>query len=353
MSSIPYETPNTPHGLEFPDQRGGMKALGIVMIVMGAFAFCAAGATPLALLAPRVQGVPGPQARDMFAGAAMYALGAVVLVTAGVGSLRGRRWSRPVILILSGSWAIGGLVGLVTWIIVGPDVERAMATMNATTAAQGPPGAPAPPAGMPASMAATIRIVTVVMLVVFGVLLPGGYFWFYVRDSVRRTVDYFDQAPSWTDRCPTPVLGLSVWLGLIALFTLSFCMWGVIPFFGRLVTGPVAIVTLIVLAGLLGMLAVETFRLNKLAWWGTAILLVLYLINNAVTFSQVDPIEFQRLAGMPPEALQMMEQMDTNSRATTIFTAVLYAVVGLGYLFWVRRHFNRDPRPAVEAASAP
>src|SRR5688572_1532958 len=121
MSSIPYETPQGPTDLGFVDQRGGMKALGIVMIVMGAFFFCAAGATPLALLAPKMPGVPSPQARDMFAAAGLYTLGAVVLVTAGVGSLRGRRWSRPIILILSGSWAIGGLLGLISWLIVGPD----------------------------------------------------------------------------------------------------------------------------------------------------------------------------------------------------------------------------------------
>src|SRR5688500_18364489 len=114
MTSVPYETPNVPP--DVVDQRGGMNALGIVLIVIGALAGCLAAFTPLALLAPLPPGMAKPMARDVLVGAATYAGAAVLLVTAGVGSIRGRRWSRPVILIITGTWAVGGLMGLVSWL---------------------------------------------------------------------------------------------------------------------------------------------------------------------------------------------------------------------------------------------
>lgn len=346
MTLIPYATPEFPH-LPFGDQSGGMKAMGIVLIVIGAFAGCLAAFTPVALLVPRPPGVAAPMARDLIAGAAVYALFAGMLITAGVGSLRTKRWSRPAILIISGTWVLGGLLGLISWLIVGPDLQRAMATMGSAPGGPGPAGTPP---GVPAGMAGTIGAVTVIMLVVFGVLLPGGYFWFYVRRSVRQTVEHYDPAPAWTDRCPTPVLALSAWLALAALFTLNFCLWGVFPLFGRLLSGPPAVALLAGVAGVLGVLAVGAYRLNVLAWWGTALLIVLLALSSVTTFSRVDPLEIHRLSGTPPETIAVMEQMNLTSRRATNFTTVLYALAGVVYLLWVWKYFRRAGMSVLHAS---
>lgn len=349
MSSIPYATPDLPPDLGFPDQRGGMKVLGIVLIVIGALAGCLAGFTPVALIAPRMPGVPAPLTRDIITGAGVYALFAALLITAGTGSLRVRRWSRPIILIITGTWAVGGVLGLISFLIVGADMQRAMATMAVTP--PGPGGGPgAAPGGaapaVPQGFAGAMMAVTVVILLVFGVLLPGGYFWFYARRSVRQTVEFFDPTRAWTDRCPTPVLALSAWLLLCAVFTLSFCFWGVFPLFGRLLTGAPAILTLLVISIVLACLAIGTYRLSQLAWWGTVVMLVLLVVSAVVTFSRVDPMEVHRLSGTPPETLRMMEQMGASSRTTTNVMNVLYGVAGLGYLIWVWRYFRQSPGQA-------
>ena len=342
MSSIPYLTPNVHHDLPFADQRGGLKAMGVVLIVLGAFMGCLAAFIPMTLLAPRPPGTIGPTPRDLVGGILVYALGAGVLMTAGVGSLRGKRWSRPMVLVVTGSAALMGIIGLVSWLFVGPDLERAMA--NATAAGAGGPtgaaGTPAP-AAVPAGMARTIMAVTAVMMFVFLVLLPGGFFWFYVRDSVRRTLEYFDPFPAWTDRCPTPVLALSAWLALAALFTLNFCLWGVFPFFGRLLSGAVAVGLLGGTALLLAILAVGTYRLSRLAWLGTALFVILAAASGLLTFSRVDPLEIHRLSGTPPEQVRMMEQMELTTGKTMLFSTSLYALGALAYLAWVYRYFRR------------
>jgi hypothetical protein len=347
MSSPPHAPPTATPPLGFVDQRGGMKAMGLIMVVMGSFAFFTALYTLASGFAQLNQG-PAAVARGAVT-AGMYGLAAVVLATAGVGSLRGRRWSRPAMLVVTGTWALRGALGLVTWVAVGPDIERAVAAMAAAPAPAGPTTAPATgpvvPVGPPVS-AATIRTVTTVMLVVFGVLLPGGFFWFYARPDLRRTVDHFDPEPAWTDPCPTPVLALAAWLAVAALFALGFSLWGVFPLFGRLVDGPLASAILIGVALVLAGLSVAAFRRNPLAWWATALLIVLFAVNWWVTFSRVDPLDVHRLSGATADEVRFMERMDANSRPATLFTTVLYAAAGLAYLAWVRRYFRQNASTA-------
>src|SRR4051794_35206030 len=112
---LAYATPNARLDLPFADQRGALRTLGVVLIVLGAFSTCLTITLPLALVAPRMAGIPGPAARDLAAAALIYLMSSVLLVTLGVGSLRIRRWSRPAVVIVSGTAALGGLVSTLSW----------------------------------------------------------------------------------------------------------------------------------------------------------------------------------------------------------------------------------------------
>src|SRR5215213_6341929 len=136
MTSLPYESPSHPPELPFADQRGGMKAMGVILIVLGAFLTCiTAGLVPLAILpmyfakAAGGQPAPGvapPRITDLALGLLMYVSFGVVLITVGVGSFRLRRWSRAASLILTGSWSLVGLLSTMMFLVMIPMTRRMM-----------------------------------------------------------------------------------------------------------------------------------------------------------------------------------------------------------------------------------
>jgi hypothetical protein len=385
-----YESPLPQPELPFKDQRGGLKTLGVVMMVLASFSGCLALMTPFTLLAPRPAGIPGASARDLAAGLLLYMLAAFILMTIGVASLRVRRSARPGVLVIAGTWAAMGFIGFVSWIFVAPDIDRVMAaamsatppavTQPATTqpAATPPataqpvttqpttapsattlpatPGAPpaAPPAATVAQFAHIAGVASGVFMVVFMILLPAGLFWFYRRESVRQTLEYFDHKPSWTDYCPTPVLAVSFWLALGALFSMNFCLWGVVPAFGVLLHGPVAIAILAGMAILQLVLAGGMLRVSPLAWWGTFAMVVLSGLSVTLTFARIDPIDVYRLAGAPPEQIELIQKMGITTRGTLMLSPILYGVALVSYLLWVRKYFRPGAtwKPAAIPASS-
>jgi hypothetical protein len=337
-----------------------MKALGIVLIVLGSMAGCLGLMTvPAMMLVARMQPPPGAvpatapatgpttqpaaaaaaapiaQVSDVVAGALMYLLIAVLLASAGAGSFRVRRWSRPVTLILTGSWVVMGLIGMISMALVIPAMRRAVASAGGANPAAGP-GAGA--------MAAGSLIVGLLFVVLFGVLLPGGLFLFFRRRAVQQTLDYFAPQRAWTDGCPTPVLAVSFWLLVGALAMLASAAKGVFPAFGTLLTGPTAIALFVVGAVLLLVVSVATYRVSPTAWWAALLLVLVGTASTVITNVRVDPLEQMRLSGVPDEQLQMMRDMGfARSGAAMATIAAVYGAAALAYLLWARKYFaQRD-----------
>ena len=64
-------------------------------------------------------------------------------------------------------------------------------------------------------------------------VLPAGFLLFYQRASVCATCQRRDGQVRWTDRCPLPVLAVSVLMAFSALCMLSMAVgWPVFPVFG-------------------------------------------------------------------------------------------------------------------------
>src|SRR5690606_6924630 len=113
MTLIPPESQSPP--FPFSDQRGGLKTMGILLLALGAFSGCFGVYSPATMLGPRAEGVPGPLLRDVVWTVMKYILSAGLLMTFGAGSIRLERWSRPMIMVLSGTWIVYGVVELLTW----------------------------------------------------------------------------------------------------------------------------------------------------------------------------------------------------------------------------------------------
>ena len=71
----------------------------------------------------------------------------------------------------------------------------------------------APPVITPAMITAML-VIGFAVTAVFMLLLPAAFLVFYQRASVRATCQRRDPQARWTDRCPLPVLAVSLTAGL-------------------------------------------------------------------------------------------------------------------------------------------
>jgi hypothetical protein len=179
---------------------------------------------------------------------------------------------------------------------------------------------------------------------VFYLILPGIFVSVYGSQSVRATFERRDPVPRWTDRCPTPVLGLSFLLAYGAFAMLLGTMMPGLPVFGFMVGGASTVLCL-GLAGVLGFLALAVYRLRPWAWW-TAFLVWLLGAASAVTFlvQGFDRQKFYRQMGLPADQIAMFEKMGVFNFLQTpeMLGLVGVSIAGsLAYLLWVKKHFRR------------
>ncbi len=342
MTSLPYaDRPAIPTG--FKDRRTGLKVMGVLQIIAGALCGCMALTTPLALLVPRRPGMPPPPTVASIAGALlMYIAIAVFFIWTGIGALRTQRWVRPIMLVAAWGWLAMGVFSSIFILLEGPRLARAF------SAAQ-PPGSP----GMTSAVITTIMVLTVVMMGLIYLVAPTILIWFYQRRDVAATANYFDSKPRWTDRCPIPVLGMSLWLLLAAFSVLFAAPFKVIPMFGTLLTGLKASLVCFVLAAFLAVLASRIYRLRIWAWWATLGLVFIGGLSNAITFSKIDLTDLYRAGGYPPEQIQMMQRIGLPDRITIMVCTLVAMAAAVVYLLFVRRFFTAPAANLAFSGEAP
>jgi hypothetical protein len=292
-----------------------LTLFGVAAIVVGA-GFLLLGLLQLALALVE----PAIETPSAWAGVALHALIALVLVASGIGSIFRRRWVRPVMLLVSGTWILVGVMA--TWFAVrlGPDLALAAGVG---------PGEPA---------AVVLRAVTVAVAGGLGVLLPAAFFWAYRDPRVQIACDRSDRRGS--DRCPAEVLTLSAALAAGALLSLPMLARPVVPVFGHLVTGWAG--RLALGAGIVacGVLAWSTYRLRVEGFWATLALLILLGLTTVWTFARVDPLDVYRLLGYPDDWLERLPSIGSATRTATQLGAVGLTVGGVAWVLRLRRHFT-------------
>lgn len=203
----------------------------------------------------------------------------------------------------------------------------------------GAPGAP----NLPASARLVIILVAIAFMVVIFVFVPLALVLFYQNPNVRATCEARDPVPRWTDRCPLPVLALSMWLasGGVFMLLMPVAYRSVAPFFGTLISGIPGALFYLVVAGLFLYLARAAYRLNPRAWWLVLVIVVLFAASNLLTFSRVDLMEMYRLMGYPEGQIRQMQQFNVfQNNNFMLFCSGLGFVPLFGYLIYVRRFFR-------------
>jgi hypothetical protein len=324
-----------PPSPSFKDRRTGLIVFGVLQALLGGLCFLF---VPLLFLSQamqaRVTGAP-PAYRMMLPAVGIYGAMAVVFLCLGIGSILARRWARALSLILAWSWlAVGVVTVIVTWVVL----PRTLAMPVAPNQAM-PPGA-----------ARVVMIVSLGMVSMLFVVLPGVLLLFYRSPHVKATCEARDPVARWTDACPLPVLGLALWLasGALSLLLMPVGYGGVLPCFGVLISGWAGTLACLALAGLWAYLARATYRLEPRAWWIVLGLVILFSVSAYLTFRGIDLFEMYRRMGYPEAQIEQMRQFQVLDGQTLAPWSAVALVPVIAYLLWVK-HFFRSGAAEVEA----
>jgi hypothetical protein len=308
----------------FRDRSGALVAFGILQIVIGLICamFVLALAAAMEIASRRGIGAP-PNVGPAFV---IYGAAAFYFITVGTGSIRTRRWARAMSVAFSAAWlAIGVAVVLSSFVFM----QRMLVFVR------------------PSETFEVVAWSSVILIIAF-IALPLVLFLFYRGDDVRRTCDSYDPTVRWTDRVPWPVLAVATLMGFMSFITLTNVGDPVVPFFGMVLTGASAALTMLTLAGLFGFLTVQWVVLKKSAWWTTLLLHVIGGIVAVITLARGDIGAVYAQMNMPREQIQAM-QLDTLNRNPALWLVVIVVWAAyLGVLLYTRRYFD-TPVPRTRA----
>jgi len=266
----------------------------------------------------------------MIPGVMVYVLLAVWFLWMGIGSIKARRWARALILVSSWVWLVVGIIGMVFGIIFMPNIYEQMAKNGR----------------IPAAMASVMTILLLGLLFVIYIVVPGALVLFYGSRHVKATCEQRDPQVRWTDRCPPPVLAVSLLFALGTCFMplMGFYGWA-LPFFGTILTGPAGATVALVLMVVCAYVAWGSYHLKVPAWWAALLLVITWGVSAGITFSRVDLMDLYAKLNYTAEQLEMMKTYMPNPSAMLVVFG-LWGIVALSYLIYIRKFFT--PPPPVE-----
>ncbi len=318
----------------FKDRKTGLVVFGILHIIFGGF--CAL-MVPFMIFAMIVSTVLDNSAAApmspamMIPGILLYVLVAVWFICMGIGSIQARRWARALVLVSSWLWLISGIIGLIFMLLLMPGMYEKMGESG-----QMPPG-----------VARIMKYIMIGFMTVLYVIIPAVLVLFYGNKNVKATCEFRDTKVRWTDKCPLPVLALSLMFGLWAVSMPFTVFYGfAIPFFGSILTGLSGAGVVLLVTLLAGYVAWGTYRLSINAWWCAVLLITAWALSAAITFSRVSILDFYEKMNFPEQQLDTMKQFSISQDYMVLFL-VHWAAAFLVYLLYTRRYFVRPPEQAL------
>ncbi|HVW21841.1 MAG TPA: hypothetical protein VHC86_11565 [Opitutaceae bacterium] len=319
------------------DRSGGLVALGVLEIAGGCLCLALAALFVIVELAQARSGQTHSHRSHQPGIFTILGL-AVIQIWLGAGSIQARRWARALWVCVCGITVATGVMGLATVPALLTAIEGALAADRA----------PLPPAAL-----LVVKVATVAALAVFLVAIPSLLFAFYRSPHVRRTCELRDPAPSWTDRCPLPVLALGLYCLFMGWSMLTWAMLGgVFPWFGSYLTGPVGAAADLLGCGLWVLIAWRVYRLGRDGWWLALAWAALAALSAALTVGHGDFSRVVAAEGLDARAAQAAGRL---AASPTLRWAQLSHLLPLFlWIAWVRRYFGsatgappkQEPLPA-------
>jgi MFS family permease len=311
----------------FKDKKTGLVVFGVLQILLGAFCALAISMMILGMLVSVLVDEASAAPMNpitMIPAILIYALLAAWFISVGIGSLKARRWARALILISSWFWLVCGICGVIFFLLFMPGMYDSMAETDE----------------IPMEIISVIQFVMVVFMTIIYVLIPGALVFFYRSRHVKATCEFRDPQVRWTDKCPLPVLALSMLFAVwsVSLLTMGAYGWA-FPFFGTILSGISGAAVVLVLILCMAYLAWGTYRLRINAWWCAVLLTIGWGVSTAITFSRISILELYEKMNFPEEQLKSMREFMPHNSTMVLMFVVSFAVF-LGYLLYTRKFFK-------------
>jgi len=204
---------------------------------------------------------------------------------------------------------------------------------------------------MPQQIVTLIKYVTIGFMVVFYIIMPAAFVLFYGSKHTKATCEQRDPHVRWTDKCPLPVLAVSLMSGCCALCMplMGFYGWA-IPFFGFILSGIAGAGVALVGSLLLAYVAWGMYRLSINAWWCAVLVTIAWGASSGITFSRVSLIEFYEKMKFPAQQLEIMKQLALPQARWMVLFCGLWVVIAVAYLLYTKRYFTP---PAEQRSVSP
>ncbi len=167
----------------------GLVVFGTMEILLGLFCFTLAMLLLIVVSANGLHGIK-PTHFWMSMGSLFYLTGWFIVM--GLGSIKARRWARALLLV--GAWVaiFFGTLALALALYILPETYGLLADSGL----------------VPPMAALGILYFTIAVLVILLVVLPLALVVYYELKGVKATCERRNPEPSWTDRCPLPLLAM-------------------------------------------------------------------------------------------------------------------------------------------------
>lgn len=310
---------------EFKDRKVGLVAFGIIQILLGIFCLLMVPLMMFGMYAAslKTESAASMNAQTMIPGLLFYVVLAVWFIWMGIGSIQARRWARALLLVTSWFWLISGLLGLVFMLLFLPSLYDQMGKTGQ----------------VPQHIATVMKYVMIGFTAVFYIFIPGAFVLFYGSRHVKVTCERRDTHVRWTDKCPLPVLAVSLMSGLGVVFMPMSGIYGwAVPFFGTILTGMTGAGVILSIMLLLGYVARGFYRLNIRAWWCAVMMLIAWGVSAGITFSRVSLMDFYAKMNFPAQQLEMMKLVAGSMESFMAPFGVLWVVIALAYLFYIKKY---------------
>jgi hypothetical protein len=322
-------TTQSPSNADIKDRKTALLVFGVLEIVFGALCSLMVPFMMFGMLTTVVleeSSTPSTDARMIAPSMLFYILLAVWLIVMGIGSAMARRWARALVLVTSWLWFITGIVAsAVMWWML-PDMYDEAIKSNQ----------------MPQEVVNVVKFVTFGFSAIIYLFIPGALICFYGSKHVKATCEEWDTCIRWTDKCPLPVLAVSLLagFGVVCMLFMGFYDWA-IPFFGIMLSGMNGAAVALVVMLLLGYVAWGTYRLSTRAWWCAMMLIIAWGVSVSMTFSRTHVMELYEMMKLPIEQLELMSSYALQKTSTLLQLSALWAVVAVAYLIYTKRYFAR------------
>jgi flagellar biogenesis protein FliO len=292
------------------------------------------------LFAARAYGASSTAARYQFAAPVVVCLFAsAATILTGIGSIRLRRWSRAVVVSVSGVLLVIGATTVVVVSLLHATAPPVFTTLHQAGGARLRGTRPLPPA---IDDRATVFMSAALMLLVLAVLLV--FFVVYRSPRIAGALHAFDTRRSWVDGRPIPVIALAVMLiGLaIAILLAMFSMPPIPIGFASADTAEARVIlggAMIVLAVFFAWSAWLVVRLHPLGPW---LALLLIGLSAGVAIAAMTSGPLRQSFGRPGVAYGSYEISWYLQLASFrgLFAVAAYAIPAAMFVLYVRRILN-------------